>query len=84
MNVDVCVTEASKPKFPENEAQQCFLHGYDFSGLSVKWVSQQNIETAFDCGRVTNFRNSAVVYPDGSVPVGFYAILRDTCGKQVR
>ena len=83
INVDVCVTETSKSAFPKNEKQQCFLHGYDFSGLSVKWLSQQNIEIAFECGRVTNFTNSATVYPKGPVPVAFYATLRDMCGKQV-
>ena len=84
INVDVCVTESSKPAFPKNEKQQCFLHGYDFSGLAVKWVSQQNIEIVFDYGRVTTFTNSAVVYPNGPVPVEFHATLREGCGKQLR
>jgi len=83
INVDVCVTGSSNPAFPKNEKLQCFLHGYDFSGLSVKWVSQQNIEIAFDCGRVTTFTNSALVYPNGPVPVEFHATLRDECAKQV-
>lgn len=81
INVDVCVTESSKSAFPKNEKQQCFLHGYDFSGLAVKWLSQQNIEIAFDCGRVTTFTNSAVVYPKGPVPIEFHATLREGCGK---
>jgi hypothetical protein len=83
INVDVCVTESSNPAFPKSEKLQCFLHGYDFSGLSVKWLSQQNIEIAFDCGRVTTFTNSALVYPNGPVPVEFHATLRDGCAKQV-
>ena len=81
INVDVCVTDSSNSAFPKNENLQCFLHGYDFSRLSVKWLSERNIEIAFDCGRVTNFRNSAVVYPNGPVPVEFYATLRDGCAK---
>lgn len=79
INVDVCVSDSSDPAFPKNEKQQCFLHGYDFSGLSVKWLSQHDIEIAFDCGRVTTFTNSALVYPNGPVPVEFHAILRDRC-----
>ena len=35
INVDVCVINGSDPKFPKNEKMQCFLHGFDFSGLSV-------------------------------------------------
>ena len=82
INVDVCVTDSSSPAFPKSKLQ-CFLHGYDFSGLSVKWLSQQNIEIAFNCGRVTTFTNSAFVYPRGPVPVEFHAILRDGCANQV-
>jgi hypothetical protein len=83
INVDVCVTDSSSIAFPKSERVQCFLHGYDFSGLSVKWLSPQNIEIAFDCGRVTSFTNSAFVYPNGPVPVEFHAILREGCGNQV-
>jgi hypothetical protein len=82
INVDVCVADSSSLGFP-NSKLQCFLHGYDFSGLSVKWLSQQNIEIAFNCGRVTTFTNSALVYPNGPVPVGFHATLRDGCANQV-
>jgi amino acid transporter len=82
VNVDICVTDSSNLAFPRNEKVQCFLHGYDFSGLSVKWLSQQNVEIAFDCGRVTTFTNSAFVYPNGPVPVEFYAVLRDGCANQ--
>jgi hypothetical protein len=83
INVDICVTDSSNLAFPKNEKLQCFLHGYDFSGLSVKWLSQQNIEIAFDSGRVTTFTNSAIVYPNGPVPVEFHATLCDGCANQV-
>jgi hypothetical protein len=83
INVDVCVTESSSRKFPNNERLQCFLNGYDFSGLSVKWLSQRDIEIAFDCGRVTSFRNSAFVYPNGPIPVEFHATLRDECARRI-
>jgi hypothetical protein len=83
INVDVCVTDNSNPAFPKNQKLQCFLHDYDFSGLSVRWLSQRDIEITFDCGRVTTFTNSALVYPGGPVPVEFYATLRDGCSKQV-
>jgi hypothetical protein len=82
INVDVCVANGSSLLFPESKLQ-CFLHGYDFSGLSIKWLSQQNIEIAFDCGRVTTFTNSALVYPNGPVPVEFHATLRDGCANHV-
>jgi hypothetical protein len=82
INVHICVTDSSNPAFPKSKKPQCFLHGYDFSGLSVKWLSQHNIEIAFDCGRVTTFTNSAFVYPNGPVPVEFHAILRDGCANQ--
>ena len=83
INVDVCVADSFNSAFPKNQNPECFLHGYDFSGLSVKWLSQRDIEIAFDCGRVTTFTNSAFVYPDGPVPVEFHATLRDGCVKQV-
>jgi hypothetical protein len=83
INVDVCVSDSSDPMFPKHEKQQCFLHGYDFSGLSVKWLSQRDIEIVFDCGRVTTFTNSAFVYPKGPVPVEFHATLRDGSGKRI-
>src|SRR6202140_23716 len=38
INVDVCVTDSSSIAFPKSEKVQCFLHGYDLSGLSVKWL----------------------------------------------
>ena len=80
-NVDVCVTETLSRKFPVDK-QQCFLRGFDFSGLSVKWLSQQDIEVSFQCGRVTTFTNSALVYPHGPVPVEFHATLRDECAAR--
>lgn len=80
--VDVCVAEASNPKFPEKRIQ-CFLRGDDFAGLSVKWVSQREIEISFACGRVSSFQNYAVVSPSGSRPQEFHAILHDRCESLV-
>lgn len=83
INVDVCVADSSNPAFPKSSKQQCFLHGYDFSGLSVKWLSPRDIEIAFDCGRVTSFTNSAIVHPIGYLPVEFHATLREAgCATQ--
>jgi hypothetical protein len=79
-NIDICVAEISGRGFPEKRIQ-CLLHGFDFSGLSVKWQSQREIEISFDCGRVSTFANYAVVSPDGSLPEDFHATLRDGCGK---
>jgi hypothetical protein len=77
-NVDVCVAETSDRKFPNDEAQ-CFLHGFDFSGLSAKWRAQREIEVSFSCATITYFKNFAIVSPHGSVPVGFHVILLDEC-----
>jgi hypothetical protein len=78
LNIDVCVADVSSREFPKKKIQ-CFLHGYDFSGFSVKWLSKQEIEISFDCGRVTAFSNYAVVSPDNSLPVQFHASLLDGC-----
>jgi hypothetical protein len=83
INVDVCVANSSDHEFPKNEKAQCFLHGFDFSGLSFKWVSGRDVEVAFDNGRVTAFTNSALVYPNSPVPVEFHTTLRDGFPKQV-
>ena len=83
INVDVCVADSSDHEFPKNEKGQCFLHGFDFSGLSVKWVSGRDVEVAFDSGRVTTFTNSAFVYPNGAVPVEFHTTLRDGGAKEI-
>jgi hypothetical protein len=79
-NIDICVAEISSRGFPAKRIQ-C-LHGFDFSGLSVKWQSQREIEISFDCGRVSTFANYAVVSPDGSLPEDFHATLRDGCSTE--
>ena len=79
-NLDFCITEAASHEFPDKK-HQCFLHGFDFSRLSVKWASQRTVEISFDCGRVDQFRNSAFVYPKGPVPEEFYIVLHDSCNS---
>ena len=79
INTDVCVAETSSREFPKANGSQCFLHGFDFSDLKVKWLSAQAIEISFRCGRVSTFRNSAFVYPGGPIPTEFRATLRDEC-----
>jgi hypothetical protein len=76
--VDVCVTNTLNHQFPGNGVQ-CFLKGYDFDDLSVKWQGPTVIEVSFRAGRVTHFTNSALVYPDGSIPEGFHILLCDGC-----
>ena len=78
-NIDVCVAETSSQEFPERKPQ-CFLHGFDFSDLSVKWRGEREIEVSFRDGRVTYFSNCPSVSPSGSNPVGFHAVLCDGCG----
>jgi hypothetical protein len=76
--IDVCVANAFSREFPRDKGQ-CLLDGYDFSELSVKWLSERKIEISFGCGRVSYFTNYASVYPSGPVPEEFHAILRDRC-----
>lgn len=77
VNIDICVAETSSRTFPTKKLQ-CVLNGYDFDGLSVRWLGQREIEISFSSGRVTNFTNEVLVYRGGSpIPVGFHAILRD-------
>ena len=57
-NVDICVADASGQGFP-TDSNQCFLHGFDFSGLSAKWLSERNVEISFNCGKVVRFSNFA-------------------------
>jgi hypothetical protein len=75
-NIDICVAETSSPKFPKDD-EQCFLHGYDFSGLSVKCREQRDVEVAFRSGRISYFKNYAFVYPKGPVPEEFHITLRE-------
>ena len=75
-NIDICVENSSNSGFA-NKRDQCFLHGFDFDGLTVKWQGPQVIEVAFRSGRVSYFTNSAVAYPGGPVPVEFQILLCD-------
>jgi hypothetical protein len=77
VNVDVCVTQSTSQKFPKNEQLQCFFHGYDFSGLSVRWDSERDIVVSFKSGYLTRFTNSAIVTPSGALLVAFHATIHD-------
>jgi len=79
-NVDICVAEIENQGFPGDKSQ-CFLHGFDFSGLSVSWLSDQEIQIKFDCGRVTSFTNFALISKNRSVPVEFHAMLNESCNR---
>jgi hypothetical protein len=80
-NIDVCVAETSSHKFP-NDKTQCFLHGYDFSNLSVKWISERAVEISFICGNVSLFQNTVTVSPQGGSREGFHAKLNDLCDRR--
>ncbi len=82
-NVDICVANISSLGFPENRIQ-CFLHGFDFDGLTVKWQGPQVIDVSFRSGRVSHFTNSAIAYPGGPVPTEFHVILCDGCDAMTR
>jgi hypothetical protein len=77
-NVDICVADAASNRFPTDK-RQCFLHGFDFSGLAVKWQSERSIEISFACGRVTKFSNFVVMSEGHPLPVEFHATLNDEC-----
>jgi hypothetical protein len=78
-NVDICVADLAAEGFPRDKGQ-CFLHGFDFSGLSVKWRSERDLEISFDCGRVSSFSNFALLSKSRSIPVEFHATLHEACG----
>jgi hypothetical protein len=77
-NIDICVAQTSSHEFPKAKLQ-CFLHGFDFSGLTVKWRGPHEIEVSFQCGRVTYFTNDAIVHTKGPIPEEFHATLRENC-----
>jgi hypothetical protein len=75
--IEICVAETSSGSFPQSESQ-CFFRGFDFSGLSVAWQSERDIEVSFRSGYLTRFQNTASVIPRGTyVPEGFHTIVRD-------
>jgi hypothetical protein len=77
-NVDICVADITSNQFPTGEGQ-CFVHGFDFSGLAMKWVSERNVEISFACGRVSRFSNFAVMSKGRPLPIEFHATLNDEC-----
>jgi hypothetical protein len=77
-NLNICVAQTSSREFPTAKLQ-CFLRGFDFSGLTVKWRGPHEIEVSFECGRVTYFTNDAFVYPKGPIPDEFHVTLRENC-----
>lgn len=82
VNIDVCVADRASNEFPTDHGQ-CFLHGFHFNSVSVKWVSDSNAVITFDCGRVTTYQNSALITADRKVPDAFNAKLNDTCHTYV-
>jgi hypothetical protein len=83
-NVDICVADATAGRFPGDKGQ-CFLHGFDFSGLAAKWVAERDADISFTCGRVSQFSNFAIVSDGHALPVEFHATLKDGCaGRSAR
>jgi hypothetical protein len=78
VNVDICVASATERIFPHKRSH-CFLNGYDFDGLSVKWLTPRVLEVSFLSGRVSQFTNTAFIYPSGPVPEEFHILLCDGC-----
>jgi hypothetical protein len=79
-NVDICVTNVTSNEFPAAN-EQCFLHGFDFSGLAARWTSDRNVEISFACGRISRFSNFAVLSQGHAQPVEFHATLNDGCNR---
>jgi hypothetical protein len=59
-----------------------FFAGYDLSDLGVKWLSKDEIQVGFICGRVSYFNNYAVVSSDSHPPSQFHISLVDGCGGE--
>jgi hypothetical protein len=77
-NIGICMEEISIVGFPKDRSQ-CFLHGYDFSKLSVTWTSERSIEISYSCGKVSSFQNTVVVSPQKGKSEGFHARLNESC-----
>jgi hypothetical protein len=79
--VDICVANTSNQEFPDKpeKTSQCFLKGYDFTALSVKWQGPRVIEVSFHSGRVMPFKNSAFASPSGPAPEAFHTLICDGC-----
>lgn len=76
-NIDACVLKSSETGIRSSDRKlQCFLHGYDFSDLTIKWKSASSILVRFRSGRISQFKNYAVV-PDQTNPVEFHIFLDD-------
>lgn len=76
-NKDVCVTDLHDAHFPSTKGFQCFLRGYDFSGLAVKWRSSHIIDVYFKCGTVSSFSNFAIISKNRKMPDDFHIFLHD-------
>lgn len=77
-NIDICAMPLLATSFPKDEGQ-CFLKGYDFSDLSVEWKSPQQIDISFRCGRVSSFKNFAIVPERDHQSIQVHATLIDNC-----
>lgn len=77
-NIDICAMPLSAKFFPKDEGR-CFLKGYDFSDLSVEWKSPQQIDISFRCGRVSSFKNFAIVPYRNDQSIQVHATLTDNC-----
>ncbi|MBS0455919.1 MAG: hypothetical protein JSS44_01130 [Proteobacteria bacterium] len=75
-NIDLCVAKAKSRGFQQSEAQ-CFFHGYDISGLKVKWSSPRRIEIFIIDGNISLFRNYAIISNDVPAPIDFHVSLHD-------
>lgn len=82
-NIDVCVTNVQDNSFPTTKGFQCFLNGYDFVDLSVKWRSAHVIDIYFRCGNVSSFSNGAVISGNRKAPDEFHVFMHDadSCTK---
>lgn len=76
-NTDVCVTDLHDSHFPDTKGFQCFLKGYDFSALDVKWRSVHAIDVYFKCGTVSSFSNFAIISENRKIPDDFHIFLHD-------
>lgn len=79
-NVEVCAARLDDKEFPSDDGQ-CFLRGYDFSNLEISWLSPQEAQISFACGRVSSFRNFALVREAGGGMAQVHAKLVDHCSE---
>jgi len=78
IDTDVCIVPHAN-SLRTRSKEQCFLHGYDFSHVDLKWLSSHELSIHTGCGVINSFHNHGLIRRRGDAPLGFRAVLSDDC-----